>query len=136
MTSGLHSKQAHAVGKPRRGARPPALATRARLIPLLASIVLLAAVGPARPQGANSSAQQYLANNDARREIFVRREMKAQSRLVERCAPEADAPDLAAELASWIRGHPQWLKRNVQVAFTEMVMARCPASDEEVGEGK
>jgi len=98
--------------------------------------VLLAAVGPARPQGANSSAQQYLANNDARREIFVRREMKAQSRLVERCAPEADAPDLAAELASWIRGHPQWLKRNVQVAFTEMVMARCPASDEEVGEGK
>jgi hypothetical protein len=99
---------------------------RAAVVSLVAGGVLLVAVTPAMPQGADSSGQQYLTNNATRREIFVRREMNAQRRLVERCTPEADASALAADLADWIQQNPQWLKRNIQVAFTEMVMARCP----------
>lgn len=75
-----------------------------------------------------SDGQSYLAQNATQQDIFLTRQLRAQSDLVAECAPGSDAASFRSGFNQWLVENPRFRTRPVQLAITAALLDLCKQS--------
>jgi len=92
-----------------------------------ASLVVLAMSGLSTVQARDAKipGDRFLSWNEAHKNVYLSGLMDAEEHLVDTCAPDATAEQLSKVLTSWLREHPEALRRPAHRAFVRAVSQMC-----------